>query len=359
MKQGICSVSRAAVWFSSLLFLAGWQGSALVAAEKAGDSKAVERPYADLLEEVVPADKAAADVPLRPRENDSYFKLSNARVERGGKPWPVLVVDYEFVHEGKYNGQALIVRRKTGEVQTYLLMGGFFQKKGSIKIDLHFGGPRDPGPPTDAELYLTRQELRYGKFVPHFKVSNSATMGTMNQVTRPREWSADEAATLSLPPPDYANPNAHPEAGRDTPFAGSSSGGLTDRFVSPGHSLLGIEFRAGEWENEKCLAQLVPVYAIDQPVIFAPRTIAKDGYAVGGMNVKVGKYVDAVQLIFMKLKPDGGLDSKDSYTSDWIGPAAEAGKIVKLGANGRHVIGINCRHGAILDGVALVTEKAP
>jgi hypothetical protein len=67
--------------------------------------------------------------------------------------------------------------------------------------------------------------------------------------------------------------------------------------------------------------------------------------------------VYAVQLIYMKLKPDGTLDPKDTYTTEWLGPES-TGKVIKLGGDGKRVIGINCRSGAILDGLALVMESS-
>jgi hypothetical protein len=78
---------------------------------------------------------------------------------------------------------------------------------------------------------------------------------------------------------------------------------------------------------------------------------------VGAANVKAGKYVDAIQLIFMKLRADGKLDPKDQYAGEWIG-FPDNGNEVKLGGDGRRVIGIDCRQGAIIDGVALVMEDS-
>lgn len=319
-------------------------------------AEANERPLATTGEETSPADKATNDIPLQSRESDTFFKLSNARIERGTKPWPVLVVDYERVHDGKHGGQTLIIGDPKGHQRQYILIGPFSDRKGEIKIDMHFGGPRDPGAPTDAELYLTRQDLRY-PWHPTFKVSDSTLMGTMKEITKARAWSNDETAKLTAGPPDYSNPNAHPRVGSDTTFAGKNSGGVMSRFVNPNHPLLGLEYRTGVWDDEKCLAQLVPVFSEDQPKTIEPRVIAKEGYAVGGMNVKAVKFVDAVQIIFMRLKPDGSLDPKDSYTGDWLGEASATAKVTKLGGDGHRVLGIHCRNGAILDGVALVMER--
>ena len=326
------------------------------AVDDVGAPDANERPLANTGEETSPADKVTKDIPMQPRESDTFFKLSNARVERGPKPWPVLIVDYERVHDGNHFGQTLVIQDTKGHQRQYILIGPFADRKGEIKIDMHIGGPRDPGTPKDAELYLTRQDLRFA-WHPTFKVSDSAVLGTMKETTKARTWTEDETAKLRAGPPDYSNPNAHPNVGSDTPFAGRDSGGVTSRFVSPNHPLLGVEYRTSAWDNEKCLAQLVPVYSEDQPKSIEPRVIAKDGYAVGGMNVKSAKFVDAVQLIFMRLKADGSLDQTDRYTSDWLGEAAPTVKTTKLAGTGRRVLGIHCRNGAILDGVALVLDK--
>ena len=71
--------------------------------------------------------------------------------------------------------------------------------------------------------------------------------------------------------------------------------------------------------------------------------------------MKTKRYVNAVRVTFMKLGADGKLDPKDSYTSDWLGADKVEGKEVRLGGDGRTVIGLNCRQGAILNAVALVT----
>jgi hypothetical protein len=76
---------------------------------------------------------------------------------------------------------------------------------------------------------------------------------------------------------------------------------------------------------------------------------------VGGVNVQSKKFVDAIQVVFMKIKPTGGLDPTDLYTSDWLGTVGD-GKTTKLGQTGKIVMGINCKQGAILNGFALVME---
>ncbi|MBU6296083.1 MAG: hypothetical protein KJS91_15490, partial [Planctomycetes bacterium] len=62
------------------------------------------------------------------------------------------------------------------------------------------------------------------------------------------------------------------------------------------------------------------------------------------------------QLVYMKLKTDGSLDAKDSYSSDWLGAEAKDAKETKLGQTGKRVMGIKNQQGAVLNGLGLVME---
>lgn len=268
--------SRSIGWCAGLVGMLV-AGAVVAAASAGGDG---ERPFAGFGEQARPAAGAPAGTPMVPRDDDTVYQLSNYRIERGGAtPWPRLALDYQVVHSGKYAGQSLVVRRADGRTQIWLLLGPMSQERGKLEIPLRPGGPRDAGPPRDAECYLTRQDMRYPSH-PTFKVSNSAVMGEMKQITRPRAWTEQETRMLAAPPPDYAN--AYPGVGHDTEWAGKSGGALTSRFVSPGNPLLGIEYRPGRWQREACLAQLVPVFDRNQPVTLRSREVAKAGYAAAG-----------------------------------------------------------------------------
>ena len=310
-------------------------------------------------EEILPADQALASIPLRARKGDTFFKLSNAKVEPIGRsPFPVLSVAYEKLTEGPYNGVSLVVQRPDGRSQTYLLVRPFAERKGKIEISLGIAPPGQPGPPKNAELYLTRGEHRYGgSFRPTFKVSTSALIGEVKEKTLAREWKPEEIAKLRVPPPEGPRANANPGVGEDTPFAGDTTGGGVFRYAEARKPVIGVEYWAGAWDKEPCLARLIPVYAAEQPVEgAAQRVMAKPGYAVGALTVRTKRYVNAVQITFMKLS-DGKLDPKDSSTSEWLGATDVAGKEIKLGGDGRAVIGLNCRQGGILNAVALVIEN--
>jgi hypothetical protein len=60
-------------------------------------------------------------------------------------------------------------------------------------------------------------------------------------------------------------------------------------------------------------------------------------------------------LLYQRVKPDGTLDAKDSYASDWIGTATE--KPLKIDSAGRRVLGCAMQVGAIVDRFALVVDK--
>lgn len=65
---------------------------------------------------------------------------------------------------------------------------------------------------------------------------------------------------------------------------------------------------------------------------------AKEGYAVGGIIVKAGLYIDGLSVVFMRVN-DGKLDESDSYESEWFGGSGGGAK-KKLGFGGTPVIGI-------------------
>jgi hypothetical protein len=72
------------------------------------------------------------------------------------------------------------------------------------------------------------------------------------------------------------------------------------------------------------------------------RTLAREGYAVGGITAKTKTYVNGIPITFMKLTADGKLDPSDSYTTDWLGPHQVGMKETKLGGDGRRVLGLVC-----------------
>jgi hypothetical protein len=98
------------------------------------------------------------------------------------------------------------------------------------------------------------------------------------------------------------------------------------------------------------LYSLVPVYSANEDAL----TIAKTGYAIGGLNVNTaGDSILGFQCIFMKL--DGNeLDTEDSYLGDWIGEKPAGGSEVLVGGDGRMVSGVWFEGGLKVNAIGLI-----
>jgi hypothetical protein len=147
--------------------------------------------------------------------------------------------------------------------------------------------------------------------------------------------------------------------GEDTEFAGGKGGGTRgDRFVEEDSLLYGVECSFSKWMSEDCVNKIVPIFSRDHDRKLPAGAVARKGYAVGAVNVNAGDYVNGIQLIFMRVKDDGRLDPKDSYTSEWLGIRPRgARKLEKRSGDGDPIIGIHVRHGLVVDALALVVNR--
>lgn len=328
-------------------------------------------PYGDTTEDTLKADVAPPSAPLRARKADTYYSLTNPRVEPRRQnvtpppppgSGPLLVIDYERTHERAIDGNLTLVIRSASGKDHAVQVGELRDRAGVIVLEVPNRGPWPGGVlPRDAEFYLTRGEGRYGKnFQKTFKVSNSILMGTTPfPFTLARDWTEEEKAVLAKQPVEAPKPNVNPNAGRDTQVVGSPSA-FRQRFAEPGKPLLGVDWYDWFWPvqggKEECLGPLVPIYNRDYPDMGRKRELAKPGYAVGAITAKTKTYVNGIQITFMKLTPDGKLDPNDSYTSPWLGPHQVGTKETKLGGDGRKVIGLICDQVGALNALGLVME---
>ena len=195
-------------------------------------------------------------------------------------------------------------------------------------------------------------------------MSNSIAIGEMGRPLQfAREWKPEEATKLNNPPPAAPQVNANGNIGEDTEFVGHTEGLLPDlRYADPAkRPVRGVLYSLGQGEADKgksvkCLVHLTPAYDARQPRFGQQALFAKSGYAVGALNVKTKKIVTAVQVVFMKQKPDGTLDPADNYTSKWLGHPEEGEKEGKVSGDGRKVIGMHLKHFGVVHAVALVLE---
>jgi hypothetical protein len=403
-------VSTVALTFT-LLILAG--GNSLKGFQADEPSKSDPGPVNPKLygstsnEKTIPPDDAPKITPLRSRSVDTIIKLSKPRSEvikesaatgpgkmmkKGPAPnpegTPVISVDYEVVSEKTMGGDlSLILRTSDGQDAT-VSIGKLEKRAGKISLKvadaswrkgpfakgppLKGPGEKDKPPSADAlpqnfEMYLVRNETRYGKDnIRSFKVSNSVIMGeTKFAITEARDWTPLEGSIFAMPPIEPPKPGLNRGIGEDTKFVGKAPAatGPALRYIDPKQPLIGVDLVTTFWPiqgggREDCLGNLTPIFNRDYPDMGQTRVLAKPGYAVGAITVKANHFVNSIQITFMKLNADNsGLDPKDSYTSPWQGPDVDGAKETKLGGDGRKVIGVYLNKFGILEGLALVMDS--
>ena len=82
----------------------------------------------------------------------------------------------------------------------------------------------------------------------------------------------------------------------------------------------------------------------------------EEGYAVGGLFVKHGHRVDGLAVLFLRIRPDGGLDPKDGYVGPWIA-GVDGSNEKRVGGTGARIVGLTGRRGADLDAIGLVESE--
>lgn len=339
-----------------------WAQGDKASPKEKGDAKSDERYGDQGGEKVLPATSKAPNTVMRARYEDTFLKISNPRFGQGGakgKGAKALLIDYEVVSRGKFDGGALVLRADDGsrtEVELKSIVGrdsGIIELVG-VKQFGNIKFSKNIALPENLEVYVVRGDDRYDPPSKHM-VSNSLVMGKMKTTSKPRDWTTEEIKRYSKPPLAYKNPNAHPDIGEDVPSLPAATGLTPFRYVDPDGRLLGLDYHIGEWEKRTTVWRLAPVYSADQPKQHAGRSMAKKGYAVAGAEVNADKYVLGIRLLFSRVKADGSLDAKDSYAGEWIGTAPE-GKATTLINDGRRVLGIHFHQGGIVDRFALVAE---
>jgi hypothetical protein len=311
-------------------------------------------------EKVAAANARLPNTVMRARREDTFYKLSNPRLGQTSGRGPkrnALLVDYEVVSRGKFDGGSLVLRTADGGRAEVALSSIAGRDEGTIELvgAKWFGNIkvlRNTTFPKNLEMYVTRGDDRYDP-PSKFMVSNSVVMGKMKTTTGARDWTREEIEQYTKPPPSYKNPNAYPTIGEDVPALPAAGGQF--RYVDPKGRLLGLDWGLGTWDKQKTVAQLTPVFSANQPKSHTARSIARKDYAVAGAEVNADKYVYGIRLLFRRVKPDGTLDEKDAYAGEWIG-TPPAGKATTLVNDGRRVLGIHIQRGAIVDRFALVVE---
>ncbi len=123
-----------------------------------------------------------------------------------------------------------------------------------------------------------------------------------------------------------------------------------------GKPVLAFRSVSGNWAGKSRIGRLEPLYE-DEPDLPNFTTIrAKPGYAVGGLLIDAPEFVSAYAVVFYAMNTDGTLDPEDQYTSEWVGIRSKEPE-KSLRGDGRRVIGIHGRAGAILNAVGLIYDE--
>jgi SLA1 homology domain 1, SHD1 len=142
---------------------------------------------------------------------------------------------------------------------------------------------------------------------------------------------------------------------RDTQLVGGS-GGFDFRQIGRSKDqthVMGLLCWASSWEGKPAIILRMPFFDRGRPP-GGGVLMAKEGYAIGALKVAAGDLVTSLQVVYMRIKPDGRLDPADSYEGELVGDPAGKTPVV-IGGTGAPVFGIYGRRGAVLDAVGLVT----
>ena len=159
-------------------------------------------------------------------------------------------------------------------------------------------------------------------------------------------------------PPPLRLPGLNPVSQHRSGLVGGYADGGEYQSVVTGGPVTIVTYRTGSWGNKpgfgdiRCLppeTTVVEDYAV----------VARDGYAMGGIRVdgQGDEFFHAMQIVFMKLRADGRLDTKDTYNSDWIG--TPTGKTAMLASDGPAVAGVYGRRGLLLHSIGLILADGP
>jgi hypothetical protein len=336
-------------------------GKATDAASNQKPSVKPEELYGDQRgAKVLPGNSRLPNSVMRAHLEDTFLKLSDPRIDEKGN---ALLIDYEVVSKGKLKPSALVIRADDGSKAEIALKNIAGRDSGTIQLvgAKNFGNFKFRTKiqvPENVEMYAIRRDDSYEPSMT-FMVSNSVVLGKMRTISKARDWTTEESARYAKGPLAYKNVNGYPDVGEDVPALTAHPQMLVSRYVNPEGRLLGLDYSDGDWHKRKCMVQLAPVFAANQPKQHTVRSLARKGYAVAGAEAFIDKETYGVRLLFARVKPDDTLDMKDSYTGEWIGsPPDEGKKATTLVNDGRRVIGIHyhAHSGAYIGKFALVAD---
>lgn len=370
------------------------------------------RPYSTRVNEpTVPPNQAALDSPLRAHRDQPWVRLVKAEIEKpDGRRMPLhfwndgerIILEYESSADFEthimtsHAKPKVILKNDKGETtewifRTYNMLepkGAWLMQErsghGPFGHHRHFGGPfggdNTPQFTRNMEVFVVLEDSYRTTRPKRFKISNSLSIGEQRGITMARDWSDDEVALIdesvktktgNTPKEEREEKEALAKEEREA-FGGAAtgnidrsatcgeSGGGPYEFAKEGAPMLGFAYSFSGWDGHPCFSQIRPIFK-DIPLRqFKERVMAKEGYAVGGVNVEASPYFSGLQVIFMRV--DGKrLKPTDSYLSDWIrAPSATATtEKATYKSDGKLVVGIHGFQGAICNTMGIYYQLEP
>jgi hypothetical protein len=162
------------------------------------------------------------------------------------------------------------------------------------------------------------------------------------------------AASADGPTPRAAFPDAvrAAVAGRQVEDTGNFAGASYRDVASDGSVLVGLEVGLARWFDRQIPYVVRPIFRkgdhewaggtagsfSSRQVIRVLREVARPGYAVGAMWLRIGAGIDRLCLVYFKIT-DTGLDPADHYTGPWIG-SSDGGNDHFVDGKGRPIVGL-------------------
>lgn len=211
------------------------------------------------------------------------------------------------------------------------------------------------------------------------KQALTATLPKQPRQQSPGEMAAPAAPNSATRPPyvfrhpafpaQPANPaQANDLTKAETNIIGGGGTAYTDVISEEGGTLIGFEVGLGKWGANDVVHALRPIFrnakgketfgaqhGTDTARLVVVK--AKEGYAVGAITAKGLALVDGFSITYMKVGKNG-LDTKDTYTSEWVGGKGGMAETT-LGGDGRTIVGIVGRENdRVCTSMGLVRKKA-
>jgi predicted Zn finger-like uncharacterized protein len=169
---------------------------------------------------------------------------------------------------------------------------------------------------------------------------------------------------LALPKPELREPEPpKPEPPKPQTFAGSRSGKTFESKAPEGGLLIGMQATHLKLGSSTVVKAIQPLYLVDGRRVPGARcggggqskTVAKPGYAVGGMRARVGLAVNGVQFVYMRIK-NKQLDPKDAYDSEWLGSNQGGSELTSIG-KGQPLVGVFGSHANFVTGLGFLVMQ--